>query len=217
MQGIWTLLLIILVGSTIVGQGGLVAEYYDGANFERKVATRIETKIDHYWNNEPPVPGIDPHVCSIRWTGKLSVPEPGSYRFSARVDDGIRVWIDDVLIINNWKLNDVGISNGRMKMSPGKLYTLKVEYFNALVEGEVRLLWDIPDKNRSWYSKLFKNHTTLIKPEYFYLPDNARALIDEKTEESIDNITEDLVASNEEAPPKKTMTKSKRYHLSLRR
>jgi outer membrane protein OmpA-like peptidoglycan-associated protein len=134
-----------LVCSLLAQRSTLKADYFNGVNFDEKVTSRTEYNIDKEWNDVPPVPGIDPHHCSIRWTGQLVAPATGTYAFSARVDDGIRVWVGGVQVIDNWRLNDVGHSVGRVKMKAGTSYDLKVEYFNALVEGEITLLWQLPD------------------------------------------------------------------------
>lgn len=132
----------------IAAQPGIKAEYYNGTHFDEKVSNRIEPMIDLSWNDNPPVPGLDPHNCSIRWTGILNAPKTGTYTFSAKVDDGIRVWVGGVLVIDNWKLNDDGHFTGKVIMREGVPYNLKVEYFNALIEGEVRLLWTMPEEDR---------------------------------------------------------------------
>ncbi len=131
--------------SCLAAQPGLKAEYYNGTNFEQLVATRTDQNIDLSWNNTPPVPGLNPHHCSIRWTGILSAPVTGTYTFSAKVDDGIRVWVGGITVIDDWNLNDNGRFTGKVVMREGTPYVLKVEYFNALVEGEISLLWALPD------------------------------------------------------------------------
>ena len=90
----------------------LKAEYYDGTNFNKFVTAEYVSKIDQSWHHNPPVEGINPYKCSIRWTGKLKPGKSGVYSFSAQVDDGIRVWIDDRLIIDQWGLNDLGRFKG---------------------------------------------------------------------------------------------------------
>lgn len=153
------------------GQQGLKAEYFDGQNFERLVATRVDSKIDMSWNEHPPHQGMNPHVCSIRWTGKIKAPKSGWYHFSARVDDGIRVWVGDQLIIDDWNLNDVGIFEGDAELKEGELYDFKVEYFNALHEAEITLLWEIPVK-KHWFKKLFYDEKKVISSEFFFQPEN---------------------------------------------
>ena len=122
------------------GQQGLLAEFYDGTNFERFVTKAYVGNIEDYWDEHPPVSGIDPHSCSIRWTGKLTPAKTANYVFSAVVDDGIRVWIDGEIIINQWYLNDMGIFNGKKELLAHHSYDIKVEYFNALREGEIKLM-----------------------------------------------------------------------------
>jgi len=171
----------LLVISTInlLAQKGLKADYFDGTQFNHYVATEYVDKIDFYWNNTPPVPGINPHKCSVRYTGRLKAPKTGEYTFSARVDDGVRVWVGDIQVINNWRLNDVGYSKGKVKMEAGQFYDLKIEYFNALIEAELRLLWKLPEKEdvvvaeRSWFDKWWygeENKAVIIPAEYFASP-----------------------------------------------
>jgi outer membrane protein OmpA-like peptidoglycan-associated protein len=167
------IIIFLLLGGNAQTQQGLKAEYYDGPNFNRLVSVKYVENIDEYWNDRPPVPGINPHSCSIRWRGKLKPGKSGTYKFSARVDDGIRVWVDNRLIIDQWELNDVGVFQSTVDLVAHRDYDLKVEYFNALIEGEVRLLWKIPTEEKTWYERIFgdDNSHTVIAPEYFFRPD----------------------------------------------
>lgn len=153
-------ILLMLCLSTVnfcLAQNGLKAEYYDGKDFNRFVSEQYVSNIENFWNDIPPVPGIDPHNCSIRWTGFLKPSETAVYNFSAFVDDGIRVWIDGDLIINQWDLNDVGQFSGSKSLIADQTYDIKVEYFNALYEGEIQLLWAIEKskEDKSMYERIF--------------------------------------------------------------
>lgn len=159
------LLVTLLLSSSILAQNGLQADYYDGTNFNRLVGTRIESEINHYWRDSPPFAGMNPNECSVRWTGRIQAPETGDIKFSARVDDGIRVWVGGVQVIDNWQLNDVGYSDGSVKLTKGKFYDIKIEYFNALYEAEIRLYWTMPrPENLSWYESFFYDDKTAIVP-----------------------------------------------------
>ncbi len=170
-----SLFLVAMSTLTSFSQNGLLAEYYDGQNFDRFVSSMYVDKIDDDWWGEPPVPGVDPQVCSIRWTGKLKPGKSAQYLFSARVDDGIRVWIDGELIINQWHLNDVGVFAGATTLVANQEYDLKVEYFNALNEGEVRLLWAMEKSKdeQSWYERLFgvTYNYEVISSNFFIRPE----------------------------------------------
>ena len=174
MKSLLSCYLLIALGVTnLLAQNGLKADYYDGTEFNRYVATNYVDKIDFYWNRTPPVKGINPNKCSVRYTGRLKSPKTGVFTFSARVDDGIRVWVDEKLIINNWRLNDVGYSNGSIEMKANQYYDLKIEYFNALLEAELRLLWQLPsdDKEKSWLeSWWYGEEAEIISAQYFAPP-----------------------------------------------
>jgi outer membrane protein OmpA-like peptidoglycan-associated protein len=182
-----------LLATTTAQKSTLKAEYFNGTNFEKKVTTRFENNIDKHWNDVPPVPGIDPHYCSIRWTGRLTAPETGTYTFSARVDDGIRVWVGGVLVIDNWQLNDDGQFTGQVKMREGTAYDLKVEYFNALIEGEVTLIWKLPTAN----------NPTVVAPEHFQEKPKSTAPPATSTQVPV---TQNKPTGQSPSPPKPTST-----------
>jgi len=177
---------------------GLQVEYYDGTNFDKFVTSRTESMIDMSWDRTPPVEGINPHECSIRWQGKLVPGRSGNYTFSARVDDGIRVWVDNQLIIDDWNLNDVGRFSGDIKLDADHEYELKVEYFNALHEGEITLLWKIPPKEKKWYHRWFDGDFEVISPEYFRRPIIDDPATQELPEKLVEHDEPDIVVSKKE-------------------
>ncbi|MEZ4942273.1 MAG: PA14 domain-containing protein [Saprospiraceae bacterium] len=129
-----------------LGQSGLQGEYFNGKQFEEKILTRTDPQINFSWFNKAPAPGVNPHVFSVRWTGFLQTPESGTYRFRAFVDDGIRVYVNGKLVIDAWDLHDTGRFSGEIYLEAGRKYPLKVEYFNAMFEGEIKLQWQLPSE-----------------------------------------------------------------------
>ncbi|HRO25503.1 MAG TPA: PA14 domain-containing protein, partial [Promineifilum sp.] len=65
------------------------------------VLTRWENSIDFNWFNGSPDPRINNDNFSARWTRTANFPA-GTYRFYATMDDGMRVWIDNTLVIDSW-------------------------------------------------------------------------------------------------------------------
>jgi uncharacterized protein YraI len=99
-----------------------------------------EAQINHNWGHHSPAPGVNKDDFSVRWTRTVNFPS-GIYRFTARMDDGMRVWIDDVLIIDDWNADwprtrtvDYGLSAGE--------HRVKVEYFEAILSAEASFRWD---------------------------------------------------------------------------
>lgn len=169
------LLLFLLFLSTkisLYAQQGLKGYYHDGTNFERFVATRIDPNINFLWRNKPPIAGVTPDKCSIRWLGYLTAPETGDYVFSAKVDDGIRVWVNNQLLINSWQMNDMGNFQGTIKLQKGGSYPIKIEYFNGLLEGEINVMWTIPKANKGFQTieSQYFTQTYQAPPPPKYLP-----------------------------------------------
>ena len=175
---------------TLQAQSGLVGEYFDGKNFEKKVMTRTDAQINFVWNNVAPAPGIDAHVFSVRWTGKIQTPETGSYLFRAHVDDGIRVKMNGQMVIDAWGLHDSERISGQIYLEANRQYDLTVEYFNALFEGEIQLYWQLPSE-KPVFGGLLGYNDHLIYKRFFTLP----------------TLPADVVTppkSTQKSPPKKT-------------
>jgi outer membrane protein OmpA-like peptidoglycan-associated protein len=107
---------------------GFKAEYYNGPNFNEKVLTRVDKKIDFFLIHRSPAEGVDAAYFSVRWTGKFYAPNTGSYTFNFVADDGVRMWINNQLIIDKWHLNRATKFSGKIALKGQQLYDLKIEY-----------------------------------------------------------------------------------------
>lgn len=144
----WTIALsgIISMATAQKEDQGLVGDYYEGSDFKKKVMTRTDAQINFVWNNTAPVSGMDPEHFSIRWRGKIRAPETGTYVFRAHVDDGIKVKVNNQLIIDAWGMHDSERFTGSIYLEAGHYYDLYVSYFNGMLEGEIQLFWQLPSE-----------------------------------------------------------------------
>ncbi|MEY4905961.1 MAG: hypothetical protein RLZZ292_3776, partial [Bacteroidota bacterium] len=155
-------------------QSGLIGEYFDGENFNTKIMTRTDAKIDFNWGLDTPQRGMDAQHFSIRWHGRLTAPMSGEYEFQAKVDDGIRLWLDDKRVIDAWGLNDAVQFKGKIYLNAGQSYDLKVEYYNGLLNSLVQVRWKRPDK-KSMFDALWDN-TEVIPSNVFSVPEPAKPI-----------------------------------------
>lgn len=125
--------------------GGLLAEYYAG-QFERRLLVRRDATINFDWAHRSPAPGVPPEYFSVRWTGTLTPPATGRYVFHLTVDDGMRVWLDDKLVFDEWRDQPVRSFVTNVSLVAGRPYRLKVEYYNAILDTRARLTWERPDR-----------------------------------------------------------------------
>lgn len=100
---------------------------------------------------------------SIRWEGKLKAPFDDNYTFYTISDDGIRLWINGKLIINNWTLHGATENRGDVHLVTGD-HEIKLEYYEGPGLATIKLLWSSGHFSRS-----------IISPEYlFYEADGGR-------------------------------------------
>jgi hypothetical protein len=128
-------------GDVIVN--GLAGYYYDGINFNTLVGDRRDATIN--LGSGEPFPGVGSDSFSVRWIGFIQFPSTGTYRFRTYTDDGIRVWVNESLIINNW--TDHGgtyDTSGNLTFDAGQRVPLTVEFYEN-AGGEVcRFEWEGP-------------------------------------------------------------------------
>ena len=107
-----------------------LGEYFSNPNLQGEpVVVQNDPSVDFNWGTNPPAPGMPNENWSARWTIEREVPG-GTYNFSVWVDDGVRIWVDDTLIIDGWVdggarnyVADVNLANGS--------HRVRVEYFQA--------------------------------------------------------------------------------------
>lgn len=64
----------------------------------------------------------------FRFNGYIKVPSSGVYTFFARSDDGLRLWIGDKLVIDDYGLHPAREVQGSIALAPG-LHPIKADYF----------------------------------------------------------------------------------------
>lgn len=121
---------------------GLNAEYFGDMELKNLQFERIDDVIDFDWKRQPPVDGIKQEKFSIRWTGKVQTKYSEEYTFYTLADDGARVWVNDILIIDSWKRQESKTeTSGKIELKEGIQYSIKIEYFNYGGPASMKLMW----------------------------------------------------------------------------
>ena len=82
---------------------------------------------------------------AMRWSGFIKAPETGRYTLRYKADGGYRIWVNDQLIIDAWKLDwRAVIASGSIDLAAGQIYSLKVESFQRGEQGNEQLIWSLP-------------------------------------------------------------------------
>ncbi len=121
---------------------GLTGEYYDSADLTSYITTQLDGTIDFNWKKKSPVKGIVDKDYSVRWTGQIEPKLSEKYTFSTETHGGIRVWIDNQLLIDDWATHNHSVTNGTIDLIAGKRYDIKIEYRETNGVGLARLYWE---------------------------------------------------------------------------
>jgi hypothetical protein len=126
---------------------GLNAIYYDqnnttGAYFTGFEVERIDATVDFNWGNGPPVSGIGNDRFSVRWQGAIIAPTTDDFEFRTRSDDGVRLYIDGVLVIENWTNHGPTFDySPPIPMVAGEEYDVRMEFFENTGGAVAQLQW----------------------------------------------------------------------------
>lgn len=134
--------------------GGLTGSYFHGDTFTGTTTTRIDPKIDFDWTTSPPENLPHDHY-SVRWTGFVRANTAGDYILSTRTDDGVRLWIDDKLVIDDWNARATKNNFATVHFDANSRHSIRMEYYQDAFDATVRLSWQQPGTTGilSWESE----------------------------------------------------------------
>lgn len=140
-----SLLLIFLVSTKLwraaqLKRHALTGEYFSGTNFETLVKTKWDPKVDFNWGQKSPLRDMPADNFSVRWTGLIKIPKDDTYWFYTRSDDGVRLWVNNQLIFENWTDHSNVLDHGSIKLEKG-VYPIKLEYYEHLGFSKIQLYW----------------------------------------------------------------------------
>jgi hypothetical protein len=117
--------------------GPWVGQYYDNPALQGDPALiREDPVLAFNWGAGPPHEGMKADHFSARWaTGVWLVG--GTYRFVVDYDDGVRVWLDDGTLIDDWRTTGGATRSADFQVTDG-VHQIKVEYFEDQSDARIR-------------------------------------------------------------------------------
>lgn len=103
------------------------------------VAHRTDAKVDFDFGILSPAFAVNAQRYSIRWRGYFKVDRSGTYVFGTENDDGVRVYLDDELILDDWNVHAPKQNFVEKKLKKDHVYAIRIEYFNDHGGGVIRV------------------------------------------------------------------------------
>ncbi len=127
---------------------GLAGEYYNGTNFEELKLNRIDETVNFHWAGDAPDEALDPNAFTVRWTGKVEPEFSETYTFYTETHGGIRLWIDNQLLIDDWGAHNMAKKDGAISLNAGEKYDIRMEYCETNGAAVARLYWSSTSQDK---------------------------------------------------------------------
>jgi uncharacterized protein YraI len=138
------------------------AQYYNNPYLQGyPVASRYENAINYDWGvGGSPDPSVPFNYFSARWTATLPF-SAATYRFTITASNGVRLYIDNNMIVNQWQVGPTTAYVLDVPLSAG-VHTLRLEYFEWTGDATVKLDYTVavgppPYQNQTWFGEYFNN------------------------------------------------------------
>lgn len=134
---------------------GLTGKYYQGTNFSVLAATRIDPVIEFNLSEGTPAYNITADQFSARWEGYIRPRYTETYTFVVHHDNGIRLWVNGVLLMDIWQDDGLGPwttttpdLSTTIALTADQFYTIRVDWNEGGGPGEIRLAWQSASETR---------------------------------------------------------------------
>ena len=117
--------------------------------------TRNDLVIFFNWEEGAAASNLGVDHFSARWQRTLNF-EAGIYRFNVEVDDGFRLYIDNVLVLDEWEEGAARTYTVDVPLSTG-FHTIQVDYFERTGVALMRFWWERNDSFSGWKGEYFGN------------------------------------------------------------
>jgi len=146
------LAIMILISSGILGAGillasqapvsgsGLTARYYKSDSFTGRRKTRLDKTVDFNWRDGAPLKKIPKNHFSVIWDGTVIIKNGERKRFAAAADDGVQVFVDDELIIDNLGPHRFSEIRSKRIFGAGN-HKVKIKYVEKAGAARIRFSW----------------------------------------------------------------------------
>jgi beta-glucosidase len=121
------------------GTVGLRGEYFNNDSLQGGPAlARTDEKIDFHWGAGSYAPNGPDDRFSARWTGYFIPRADDDYKFYVSADDGVRLFINDKQVIDDWQRHSETLDTYSTHLEKGKPYKIRLEYFEEVGTATVR-------------------------------------------------------------------------------
>lgn len=131
---------------------GLKVEWFDNRTLSGTPVATGTGAIAAWWNEATtPPPEVPRTHFSARWSGVIESPITGDVQFRTISDDGVRVYIDGVRVIDNWDPHWRATDLSKVfSWDAGEQHAITIEYYDAGGQSTFDFAWSLADQPFVW-------------------------------------------------------------------
>ena len=107
---------------------GLQAQYFNTDDLSGPALVRVDSSIDFNWGTGSPDASIAPNTFSARWNGQLEAQFTETHTFHVNANDGARLWVNGVLLIDQFDNPLVSDASASIDLIAGRRYDIQFEF-----------------------------------------------------------------------------------------
>jgi tripartite motif-containing protein 71 len=132
------------------GVPGLTGVYFGNTNFEGQSVTRVDQSVNirPAASSESLDGPFQSEQLSVRWSGVLLPSETGRHRLFFTSDDGIRVWVNEQLVIERWWPHAPTEDAAEVDLTANNPVPIRIEYYDQGGTRAAQLSWQPPGKQK---------------------------------------------------------------------
>jgi len=141
------------LNSSAIGSGtGLLGQYF--ANQLKTFVppptlVRTDAVVNFNWNTVSPDPSIPATDYTVRWTGMVQPQFNETYTFSTTTDDGVRLWVNGQLIIDEWIDQAPTTWSGTIALQAQQYYNIQMDFYQNQGGAVASLSWASPSTSQA--------------------------------------------------------------------
>jgi hypothetical protein len=129
--------------------------------------TRVDATVNFDWSNGAPDPGISADHFTVRWLGDVQPLFSETYTFYTTTDDGVRLWVNNQLIVDKWVDQGATEWSGTIALAAGNRYPVKMEYYENGGSASAKLAWSSPSTSKAIIPQTQLYPSNFIAPPFF--------------------------------------------------
>lgn len=141
------------LNSSALGNGtGLLGAYYSNQakTFNNPATlTRTDSVVNFNWGTGSPAASVSADTFTVRWTGSVQPLVSDTYTFYTTADDGVRLWVNNQLIVDDWQDQSATERSGNITLVGQQRYNIRMEYYENGGSAVASLAWSSPSFSKA--------------------------------------------------------------------